>query len=63
LDKSQYAGAVISALDDYRRDLLQSQDVAPELWVEKDALSDICHRAAKPFCVPVIVARGFSSIS
>lgn len=63
VDKSQYAEAVISALDDYRRDLLQSQDVALEVWIEKDALSDICHRAAKPYCVRVIVARGFSSIS
>jgi len=47
----------------YRRDLLQSQDEVPEVWVEKDALSHVCHRAAFPYCVPVIVARGFSSVS
>lgn len=50
-------------LDGYRRDLLQSQDVALELWVEKDALSRLCHQVAFEYCVPVIVARGFSSIS
>ncbi len=47
----------------YRRDLLQSQETLPEVWIEKDALSRVCHRAALPYCVPVIVARGFSSVS
>ncbi|HUS58880.1 MAG TPA: hypothetical protein VM141_09530 [Planctomycetota bacterium] len=47
----------------YRRDLLQSQDQALEIWIEKDALSHVCHRAAFPYCVPVVVARGFSSVS
>ena len=47
----------------YRRDLLRSQPVALELWVEKDALSRICHRVAFEYCVAVIVARGFSSVS
>lgn len=50
-------------LDGYRRDLLQSQSLALELWVEKDALSRVCHRVAFGYCVPVIVARGFSSVS
>jgi hypothetical protein len=47
----------------YRRDLLQSQDVALELWIEKDALSRVCHQIAFDYCVPVIVAKGFSSMS
>lgn len=47
----------------YKRNLLQSQNVALELWIEKDALSTICHKIAYKYCVPVIVARGFSSIS
>ena len=50
-------------LTGYRRDLLQSQDIALELWVEKDALSRICHAAAFSYCVPVVVAKGFSSVS
>lgn len=47
----------------YRRALLQGQPWAPEVWVEKDALSRICHEVAFPYCVPVIVARGFCSVS
>ena len=50
-------------LTGYRRDLLQTQVAALEIWVEKDALSRVCHNVAFPYCVPVIVARGFSSIS
>ena len=45
----------------YRRDLLRSQDIAVEAWIEKDALSHIVHRAPAPFCVPVVVAKGFAS--
>jgi Na+-translocating ferredoxin:NAD+ oxidoreductase RnfG subunit len=47
----------------YRRDLLQTQKNRLELWIEKDALSRVCHDAALPYCVPVIVARGYSSVS
>ncbi len=50
-------------LTGYRRDLLQAQAIRPEVWIEKDALSRVAHRAAFPYCVPVIVARGFSSVS
>lgn len=50
-------------LSGYRRDLLQTQSCALEVWVEKDALSRICHKVAFPYCIPVIVARGFSSVS
>jgi len=50
-------------LSGYRRDLLQSQESVLEIWVEKDALSHVCHRASFPWCVSVVVARGFSSVS
>ncbi len=50
-------------LTDYKRDMLTGQDRRLELWVEKDALSQICHDVAKNYRVPVIVARGFSSVS
>ncbi len=50
-------------LEGYKRDLLQDQEVNLEIWVEKDALSRICHRAAEPYCVPVVVAKGYASIS
>ena len=47
----------------YRRDLLQRQGIALEVWIEKDALAAIVHRVAFEYCVPVVVARGFSSVS
>ena len=50
-------------LHGYRRDLLEAQEHALEVWVEKDALSHVCYRGASPYCVPVVVARGFSSVT
>lgn len=50
-------------LTGYQRDLLQSQDIYPELWIEKDALSSIFTRVASPYTIPVVVCRGFSSVS
>lgn len=50
-------------LTTYKRDLLQTQDVYIELWIEKDALSSIFTRVASRFTVPVVVCRGFSSVS
>lgn len=50
-------------LEGYKRDLLQSQDLFLEIWIEKDALSSVFTRAAAPYTVPVVVCRGFSSIS
>lgn len=52
-----------SLLKGYRRDLLQGQPHSLELWVEKDALSRVCHDVAYKYCVPTIVAKGFSSMS
>jgi hypothetical protein len=50
-------------LEGYRRDLMQSQPHVLELWIEKDALSRIVHDVAWNYCIPVVVARGFSSVS
>lgn len=50
-------------LTGYQRDLLQSQDVYIEIWIEKDALSSIFTRVATPYTVPIVVCRGFSSVS
>ncbi|HPZ08366.1 MAG TPA: hypothetical protein PL110_09645 [Candidatus Eremiobacteraeota bacterium] len=47
----------------YRRDLLQTQKKYLEIWIEKDALSTIFTRVAREYTVPVVVCRGFSSIS
>jgi hypothetical protein len=50
-------------LEGYRRDFLQSQSKYIEVWVEKDALSSIFTKVAKNYSVPVVVCRGFSSVT
>lgn len=52
-----------SLLTGYRRDLLQTQAVRPEIWVEKDALSHLVYGVASDYCIDVVAARGFSSMS
>jgi hypothetical protein len=47
----------------YKRDLLQSQEKYIEIWIEKDALSSVFTRMASFYTVPVVVCRGFSSVS
>ena len=47
----------------YQRNLLQTQKVSLEIWVEKDAVANLCHRIALPYTVDVVVGRGFSSTS
>lgn len=50
-------------LHGYTRNLLQSQDKYIEIWIEKDALSSIFTRVAETYTIPVVVCRGFSSVS
>lgn len=50
-------------LEYYNRSILQDQPVYMEIWIEKDALSSIFTRVAEKYHVPVVVCRGFSSVS
>ena len=52
-----------AARDQFQLDRLVGQDVHLEVWVEKDALSQVVERAAKHYQVPVLVNRGYGSIS
>ncbi len=56
-------GSLKQFLTGYQRDLLQSQNKYLELWIEKDALSSIFTRVASPYSIPVVVCRGYSSVS
>lgn len=47
----------------YRIDLWKDQPVRPEVWVEKDALSDIVKKASEPLGVNYMVCRGYTSSS
>lgn len=46
---------------DYHANLWANQEVYVEVWVEKDALSQVIARAAQPFRVTVCPSRGYSS--
>lgn len=47
----------------YRRDLSQSQSVRLQVWVEKDALGKLCHDVAAEYYAPVIIGKGFASMT
>jgi len=47
----------------YERNLLQGQKNYIEVWIEKDALSAIFTRAARPYRVPVTICKGYASAS
>jgi hypothetical protein len=47
----------------YRRDVWDNQDVYVEVWLEKDALAGVLYEATKTWDVPLMVSRGYSSIT
>jgi hypothetical protein len=49
--------------DFYRRDLWAAMPVYVEVWCEKDALTGVLIEETDPYDVPLMVARGYSSIS
>jgi hypothetical protein len=52
-----------SCATNYRRDLWASMPVYVEIWVEKDALAGVLLEETKIFDVPLMVAKGYSSIT
>jgi hypothetical protein len=47
----------------YRRALWDDQDAYVEIWLEKDALSGVLYDVTAQFDVPLMVTRGYPSIS
>ncbi len=47
----------------YRRALWDDQDAYVEIWLEKDALSGVLYDVTAEFDVPLMVTRGYPSIS
>ncbi len=60
-------GGISEALEDtagtYRKALWRDLDCYVEIWLEKDALSGVILPVTKKFDVPLMVARGYSSIT
>jgi hypothetical protein len=47
----------------YRRDLWAAMPIYVEVWCEKDALAGVVMEETEPYDVPLMVARGYASIS
>jgi hypothetical protein len=47
----------------YRRALWDSQDCRCEVWLEKDALAGVVYDVTGPWDVPLMVTRGYPSLS
>ena len=65
--KPQTYRSVEDALRDtarlYRKDLWADADAYVEVWLEKDALSGVVYDVTDSFDVPLMVARGYASLS
>lgn len=65
--RPQTFGSVAEALEDtarhYRKSLWRNADCYVEIWLEKDALSGVIWPITNIYDVPLMVARGYSSLS
>ncbi len=60
---STLKGAIESTARTYRRALWDNQGVRVEVWLEKDALSGVLYRETGQWDVPLMVTRGYPSLS
>ncbi len=65
--KAQAYTGIVGFLDEvqalYRRDFLNESEVYIEIWSEKDAIASLLAEVAYRYDVPVMVNRGYSSIT
>jgi hypothetical protein len=65
--KPKTFGSINQALEDtarlYRKSLWAEADCYVEVWLEKDALSGVVFPITKMYDVPLMVARGYASLS
>lgn len=55
--------ALLSCARTYRRNFWMRQPAYVEIWIEKDALAGVVSAVTYPWCVPLMVVRGNSSIT
>lgn len=55
--------AIKDTIQQYRLDRMKGQDRKVEIWVEKDALSNVLYRVSKKYHIRLMVNRGYSSVS
>ena len=56
-------GALEETHRHYRRDYWRDLDDYVEVWLEKDALAGVLYRVTDEWGVPLMVTRGFASLS
>jgi hypothetical protein len=65
--KPRTFGGVEEALEHtakfYRKDLWRNTDSYVEIWLEKDALAGVVYPVTSTYDVPLMVARGYASLS
>jgi hypothetical protein len=60
---SSLESAVQRTAEAYRRSVWDEQDVYVEVWLEKDALAGVLYDVTSPWDVPLMVTRGYASVS
>jgi len=60
---SNLAQALSRTAETYRRAVWDNQDAYVEVWLEKDALAGVLVEVTAPWDVPLMVTRGFPSLS
>jgi hypothetical protein len=60
---SSLEAALENTAQTYRRSLWDNQDVYVEVWTEKDALAGVVLEETRPWDVPLMVSKGFSSVT
>lgn len=55
--------AIKDTIEQYRINRMDGQDRKIEIWVEKDALSNVLYRVSSKYHIRLMVNRGYSSVS
>jgi hypothetical protein len=55
--------AIKDTIQQYRIDRMKGQERKIEIWVEKDALSNVLYRVSEKYHIRLMVNRGYSSVS
>lgn len=52
-----------ASINQYRKNRMSGQSAYLEVWVEKDALSGVLKRVTEKYGIPIVVNRGYSSVT
>jgi len=55
--------AIEDTIEQYRLNRMKGQERTVEIWVEKDALSNVLYRVSEKYHIRLMVNRGYSSVS